>query len=318
MQEPQQLRNGSGRRGVFSTYHYVWIGLAMLSSVYLATLALQPGAMDRVASAASHVSGQTRVADGSGRLEALSKNVMRVEEDIAGIRREAATHRDMTASLNNRVAAIEARLDDEIKMSSATREGGASGAAGYTPVKPLVIGGQPELLVPGKAGGALRGNTEVARAPKLPEVINGHENTAGSETNEIVTGSIAQEAPPPPPARMPEKLQRQAAAAAPAVRTPAPATTAAPAEPEKAYGLEIARGMTIEGLRAKWQELAAKNRTQLNGLSPRYRLVVSQDGDPLRLMAGPVLGEAKARRLCTDLAVLGTRCRLTAFGGEPL
>ncbi|MFM1814496.1 MAG: hypothetical protein RLZ98_1191 [Pseudomonadota bacterium] len=288
--------------GGLGVYHFTWGGAALAAAGYLAFVAFNPEFVGRLGAASGGLlntgTGTAfQAADHGARLEGLTRSVAEVESGLADVRRAAASHRDVTESLTNRVAALEARFDpNDVKVSSApAREGGSPGRSDRLAIRtrssdeaaPVDRRG-PEIAI---------AQDTSATMTTVPKVIN---------SVPIVTGSIPVAAPPPP-SKVPAK-QRVAA------RMTAPE----PAQDDRQFGLEIGRGPTLEVLRSRWAEVSAKNAARLKGLAPHYRLVVDKDGDPLRLIAGPVVGEANAKTLCRDLAVLGTRCRYSGFTGKPL
>lgn len=315
MRVSNDVRFDAGRTDRPGVYHLVWAVGALLAAGYLATTLLQPDMATRLGlDWGARVDLRVPVeqgGSGAADLGAIRGVLGRLEQDLAAVRQESASTRDLSIAVQSRVAAMEARFNaDDVKISSGTaRDGGGSGQTDRLAMRNSFGDTRGDL-----ARGERTGQPEQAGATglttHLPKIVNaGEPDAAPAEGAPIVTGSIAAVSVPPLPDKVDEELKRQ-------VRTAQPVVAA---NEERPFGLEIGRAATIEALRNKWSDAAAKYRDRLAGLSPRYRVVVRGDGtEPLRLVAGPVLGEAKAKRLCTDLAVLGTRCILTSYDGNPL
>ena len=353
MQASKTRSGGAVRGSGLGLYHFIWIFLALIASGYLAMIAFQPAIVAKFGATESYSRDASLMPRHDAQdVQKLARVVARVEDDLVAIKTEAAVQKQRTQDLGARVSVLETKVDnvkDDVKISQGTgRDVNLAGGA-----KRLALRGATGVeagsdRVSGDRVGDNTGSGTVGRAAKrvvlsrldapeaddqsanAPQVINqapgpvgaaeGPGNGGSIAANPIVTGSISSATPPPVPSR-PTVTQRQDGATLVARRETEHVSTSTREEatkPEKTYGLAIARGSTLEDLRATWAALKVKHKVRLAGLEARYRLVVGQNGAPLRLIAGPVKGNAKAHRLCTDLAVLGTRCIKTTYSGNPL
>jgi hypothetical protein len=103
-----------------------------------------------------------------------------------------------------------------------------------------------------------------------------------------------------------ESGQRELAAA-----RAAPPTVVA----QKAVGVQVASGPSLDALRLSWSLLSDRHKSSLKTLEPRY---VSADGGTYQLIAGPLPNDAEAVKICATLRTRGVSCRPAEFKGDGL
>ena len=109
-----------------------------------------------------------------------------------------------------------------------------------------------------------------------------------------------------------------AATTAPAAATVGTMKTAVVPPPTPRVGpraVEIGSSESLEGLRAKWGDLAGRN-PELGELAPRYRLTADGRQAPFTLLAGPFDTPDSATRTCDALRAKGVTCRVAAYTGN--
>ncbi|MGL4289016.1 MAG: hypothetical protein ACRCVA_21880, partial [Phreatobacter sp.] len=136
---------------------------------------------------------------------------------------------------------------------------------------------------------------------------------AGAPSREPV---IAAPTPVPRPAIRQVGPTAEATASVPAPAPAAQDSTAIRTE----FGVDLAGELSMDALRARWQQLRAQHGPLLEGLRP---LVAVQDGAragtvDLRLVAGPLANANAATRLCASLATAGVNCKPAVFDGQRL
>jgi len=85
----------------------------------------------------------------------------------------------------------------------------------------------------------------------------------------------------------------------------------------KTYGVQLAAGPSLDGLRQRWGQLVELHGGSLSTLQPRV-VPPRTDGGAYRLVAGPILTKGDADRLCADMGVARNACFATPYTGSPL
>jgi hypothetical protein len=138
------------------------------------------------------------------------------------------------------------------------------------------------------------------------------------------TGSIPPVTPAAPVASSPLPTLSAPDTTAPGAAQPTrPAAPAAAAPTESVatrteFGIDLGTSATIEGLRAQWTTLKARQGTLFEGLRPVVAVRDSAKGVELRLIAGPLANAGMAARLCAALSAGGTTCQPAVFDGQRL
>jgi hypothetical protein len=93
-----------------------------------------------------------------------------------------------------------------------------------------------------------------------------------------------------------------------------------PAPPEIAYGVDIASGVSLEELRARWNTIRNAHPQLFAGLEPIASVKEAARGNrlELRLVVGPLAEAGDAAQLCTSLSALGLFCQPAMFDGQRL
>ncbi len=284
-------KSGSPSQGdakVFGAYQLIWICLALVAISYLSVIAFQPGVANRI----THKGPPTLDGFAARQPSQTSETINNITKDLEIVKQETIAQKMATSALNQRVTALETRLKKKQPNLAALPQDRAS--------------------VPTTDDGAITANGQPASKED------------GQLANPINTGSIARHHPPVP-TRAPVKL-RSTVNKPKVVRKPKairktaakPKATKVSKAPTKTFGIEIAAGQSLDALRLRWLELKARNAGSLKGMSPRYVLTNQTSGDPLRLVAGPVRGADRAKRICATIKASGGACRMTGYRGDPL
>jgi hypothetical protein len=93
-----------------------------------------------------------------------------------------------------------------------------------------------------------------------------------------------------------------------------------PAPSEIAYGVDLASGVSLEELRARWNAIRNAHPQLFAGLEPIASVKEIARGSrlELRLVVGPLAQAGDAVQLCTSMAALGLFCQPAMFDGQRL
>jgi hypothetical protein len=170
--------------------------------------------------------------------------------------------------------------------------------------------------------------TTLAPAPPAPKIaippapaahiINPLATLPGSEVAatwpETAKPQEADALPPLPPAQSVASLPNPPETAQPA----ATEAKAAPAASRLEYGIELATGPTVDGLRAHWAAVKANFGPLLTGLQP----VAVRDRRPgvtgYRLVAGPMPSFIAAKQVCARFTQAHMACHPAKFDGQAI
>ncbi|MGH6816489.1 MAG: SPOR domain-containing protein, partial [Hyphomicrobiaceae bacterium] len=78
----------------------------------------------------------------------------------------------------------------------------------------------------------------------------------------------------------------------------------------------LAKGSSLDALRAAWSRIAQQHSSVVENMQPRYRTSGGGDAVMYQLLAGPVETTEQATLVCTALRAAGIGCRVGSFGGE--
>jgi len=85
------------------------------------------------------------------------------------------------------------------------------------------------------------------------------------------------------------------------------------------FGVDLGTAPTVEGLRARWNELQISQSPLLDNLKPLIALKEGpRSGQELHLVAGPLTNNSAAHRLCAVLVGTSALCQPTAYEGQRL
>ena len=287
-------------------YAAAWTMLALLALAYMITLAVNPsvlGSWIPERSVPENNEGQRAVARFATDLTGLRQSVGEIQRDLTSLRVVVTANAVRDKELVDRIVALEERT-----KPAAVAEAAAPAAAPKTAVQrqaetraqkaaeravAATVAAEPAATIaqaPATSADALAQRFVVLNAPV-------------ASANPIATGSIApaQGVPAPPAAHAATAFGPGAIKAA---------TPAAPA------GLEIASGPSLDALRLNWSLLADRHAAQLKSLEARY--LSAAEGQPYRLLAGPIGTSDEAKRVCAQLQAKQVPCRVTGFGGNAL
>lgn len=174
-----------------------------------------------------------------------------------------------------------------------------------------------------------------AGAPTLSHT--GTAASAASEPDGIVAGTIPpfptpqHQAAPPDPWPV-AQARRDVAKASPSLLAAPPVFRSNPlmvtgifATPAELgptggeFAIDLGAGPTIEALRARWNELRVSQSPLLDNLKPLISLKDAvKSGQELHLIAGPLVNQPAAHRLCAVLVGTSTLCQPTLYEGQRL
>jgi hypothetical protein len=164
---------------------------------------------------------------------------------------------------------------------------------------------------------------------RLAAVEHDMDDVTGSVTKQIEAAAAAHRAEDGPTVAATASVS---ATMTPYAATPPPGNLAAPATiqarmfggvsgpPEIAYGVDIASGLSLEELRARWTAIRNAHPQLFAGLEAIASVKESARGNrlELRLVVGPLAEAGDAAQLCTSLAALGLFCQPAMFDGQRL
>ena len=134
------------------------------------------------------------------------------------------------------------------------------------------------------------------------EAREAKEAAARKAKRDIETGSVAQPA-------------AGAISFGPAVVTPAAGT---PDASTGQMGVQIATGPSVDSLRLSWTLLNERHGASFRSLEPRYTTNMSGNEQTYDLVVGPVASADEAKRLCQELAMKATPCKVSRYTGSAL
>lgn len=278
-----------------------WFVLGLAAAAYLAALTAQPSFVPewltrKPVSAPQDNQGQRATADTSA----------------AALRDELASREAEIKTLRLRLAGLEQDLADARQKIAATPQtaGNPATTGGIEIVNASALGidGSP---LPAQAA-AIPEPPLPERRPQPPALRQsvGMPAAVGAAAG-IVTGSVA--AP---------STAAGAQSASP-VRTESvspvnfgPAVVTRESAPQN-IGVRLTTGPSVDALRLSWSLLIERHGAELGNLEPRY-VAGGSSLAPYALIAGPLAGDAAARKLCDDLLSKGIPCAVETFGGNAL
>jgi hypothetical protein len=284
----QALPNAPSRRFI-KAYLFAWALLAAAALAYLATLTWRPSIFD-----ISRTHPQP--ADTDPDLRAMSKalaemgtvrhTVSEIQRDVGQLKETVEQREQEQKLVQSRISVLEERL-------------AAPPVTVITPVAPAKQKASDKARTPVAQQGSTNAHVIAVTEPATPAEQGVAPARSVVAPGVIVTGSIATPAP---------------AQTAPAIVFGEPVITQTKA---MGYAVQLSAGPSLDGLRTKWSQLAAKHGASLASLQPRYTKPRNAGG-PYRLLAGPLPSKADADRVCTEMGAAHNDCFSTLYAGEPL
>jgi SPOR domain len=301
-------------------YAGVWIVLASVALAYMVAVAVQPSFIAQWLPTRSEPESnemQRSAARFASDISGLRLSVGAIQREVASVQQTVAVTSTRENDLAARVAVLEDRTKTMLPVETAAATPAKSAAQRVAEAKAQRIAEKtpptPTAKVPGKLTEPSDGTTTEPATSALETpatrfvVLNAP--TAAQTTNPLATGSII--APPPPAQGVPPARPVQAAAT-----SFGPGLVKAVPTPAGPSGLEIASGPSLDALRLNWSLLSDRHAPELRNLEARY--LNAGEGQPYRLVAGPVTTPDEAKRVCAQLQAKRVACRVTGFGGNAL
>lgn len=287
---PQQS-TPEARRRTFTPYVMTWSVLAALSLVYLGVLAAQPAAVADYLGPGSRIAEaeEGAIADAMAEVRNLRDTVDLFRNELIEMRAQVTNQTDVTSDLITRVSSLEGPPAGERVAEANAIDGQDEQAAGNG-------GNRHAAAVPGPVRKNARvGATKEIAAKEKKGVETGSVTApaAGAKRDDITFG---------PP------VVKQAAAEP---QGPPPGT-------RNMIGVEIAAGPSVDSLRLSWTLLSERHADSFRALEPRYAATGEGANQSYSLIVGPMPTVDEARRLCEDLSLKATPCRVSQFTGEAL
>lgn len=303
-------RSASAARPASSAYLMSWVAVAAFGLGYIGVAATRPDLLGVILPISDQqndqvIAGRT-AADVADELATLRKWVHDVQHELAAAKSALQEQSQQQQALLQRVAAAEDRL-----AAVATKEVRTEGAPARPGIQRLQTRtqAQPPQASTQAAAPAAPAEPRVAQAPtqSQAQAAQGVSEAASTLASNVrVLNNAATAAAPIATGSVPDAGQTAAGFGQPKV------TPAAPAAPR---AIEIGSSDSLEGLRAKWGDIAARNPEVVGEAAPRYRLSADGRQAPFTLLAGPY-DAADAARACAALKAKGVACRVSSYGGN--
>ena len=290
---PQPSSPETGRR-TFTPYVAVWTILAALSALYLGLLLAQPamvagvlGAADRTANGQA---GEDTLAETAAEVRTLRDTIDMFRNELIEMRAQVSNQTDVTSELLSRVASLEASPDAGAHVAEANGQRGEANASGRE--APTETAALPAPI-----------RKNAGESPK-----SARQAEAGTKSR-VETGSVAAPA---------TGAGSEITFGAPVVKQAATPPSDPPPGTRNMIGVQIATGPSVDSLRLSWTLLSERHADSFRALAPRYVASGSGPNESYDLIVGPMPTVDEARRLCEDLALKATPCRVSHFTGDAL
>ncbi|MGE0025235.1 MAG: hypothetical protein AB7S70_16565 [Hyphomicrobium sp.] len=270
----------------FTPYAVIWTTAAGLSLLYLVLLATQPTLVAHYLGAGAEspqaTEAQKAVDEAVAEVRTLRGTLDQFRSELFEIRAQVSSQTESTRGLSDKVAALEMDRDDP--------ERAARLAAEETKAKETAVKEAAAKEAAAKKAAKEVAAKEAKEAKKL-----------AASKQALETGSVAQPA-------------TGTITFGPPTVTPAAADPAA----GDLVGVAIATGPSVDSLRLSWTLLNERHGESLRAFEPRYTTDISGSEQSYDLVVGPVASVDEAKRLCQELAVKATPCRVSRFTGDAL
>lgn len=282
---PQPSTPEAGPR-TFTPYVKLWCMLAAMSLVYLGVLAAQPS---HLGSGAHTAEAGDDLNEAVAEVRTLRSTLDMFRNELIEMRAQVSNQTDVTSDLISRVATIEsAPGTQQSTADAATVINNTNDGDGSEPAAPAA------------------GNQ--TRTAAVPAPVRKSARVAAREQRGVETGSLSSPATRagsditfgPPVVKQTAKDQG-----------PPPGT-------RNMIGVEIATGPSVDSLRLSWTLLSERHADSFRALQPRYAATGEGPNQSYSLIVGPMPTADEARRLCEDLSLKATPCRVSQFTGDAL
>lgn len=305
------------RKSIFwRLYMLTWAGLAGVAVIYLATLLLNPDAIEPISGTSDKLAEQAQKA------EQLAQQVEQDRAEQARVAAEVQRLRQTVSSLSTKLEQVESEVASQTKTAATEPPSAATIASANkvpatveTPPPSVRTANAPPLPERGPKRPSRVAQAAAPPAQSPPAVVLNPEPGSTISTGSIARAAAAARPTPSPPLEHPKALlptpAAQVTSFGPATVNPNGSLTgAAPA------AVVVSAASTLDGLRASWQQLSTRHPALLGTLEPRYDAMGSSG--PYRLLAGPLSDRVEADRLCSALRNHNITCGVSEFVGNAL
>lgn len=299
------------QRRTFTPYVMIWTLLASLSLAYLVILFTQPGSVSKFMGGSPGVPEEEMraIAAAAAEVPFLRQSIQQARSEIDDLKEESASQTARDRELMSRIAALEARPQEAAKATEAAPTGTSAVARALADKRAeRQQATKPSDRLPQDSKDSARSSAALTGTDDIPAAASKTPPPAAAKTAAkkpaprpaddvpeigLVTGSVNDGAPPPP------------VTFGPAVVTPA-----------KTYGLQIGTGPSVDALRTQWSTLAIIHSGSLGPFQPRYVAGADPAAGAYDLVVGPVASAGEAKRLCSELTLKGTPCKVGDYAGN--
>lgn len=283
---PQPSSPEAGRRRTFTPYVLTWAILAALSLAYLGLLAAQPAMVaDYLGAGSASAQAETEedtLAETAAEVRSLRDTLDLFRNELIEMRAQVSNQTDVTSDLLSRVASLEAAPADGDRIAEADIPKGKKGANQETAALPSPV----------------RKKADEGTRSKRAEA----KGKSGVETGSVTAPAAGADITFGPPV----------------VKQAAVPPSGPPAGTRNMIGVQIATGPSVDSLRLSWTLLSERHADSFRALEPRYAASGDGRNESYDLIVGPMPTVDEARRLCEELALKATPCRVSQFAGDAL
>lgn len=279
---PQESATEAGRK-TFTPYVMTWCALAALSLVYLGLLAAQPAMVADLHPGPDAL--ETGSIDTAAEVKTLRDTIDLFRNELIEIRAQVSNQTDVTSDLMSRISSVEA--------PPAAADGGTA--------EPAIINGNDE-----PATAAERPEARQQQTAAVPSPVRKAAGKAARK--DVETGSVT----------APAAGANSDISFGPPVVKQAARDQGPPPGTRNMIGAQIATGPSVDSLRLSWTLLSERHADSFRALEPRYATTGDGSNKTYSLIVGPMPTVDEARRLCEDLALKATPCRVSQFTGDAL
>ena len=226
--------------------------------------------------------GEGAIAETVAEVRSLRDTVDLFRNELIEMRAQVSNQTDVTSDLISRVSSLE------------------RAPAGDRVAEANVINGQDE------PGADDAGHQQTAA---VPAPVRKGARVAAKEKKGVETGSVAAPA---------TGTGGDISFGPPVVKQAAGDPQGPPAETRNMIGVQIATGPSVDSLRLSWTLLSERHADSFRALEPRYAAEGEGPNRSYSLIVGPMPTVDEARRLCEDLSLKATPCRVSQFTGDAL
>ena len=302
MQVEASARRAAPGRQSSSLYLMTWVAVGAFGLGYIGVATTRPDLLGTILPLAEQPQDQANAGRQSGDLTeemvVLRKWIHDLQHELAATKsslHEQAVH---TSAVLQRIAAAEERFGTlrDVREPTGkvpapkvqTRAQAPAQVPAQAPVQAQVQASAPTAEAgprPAQTQAQIQAQPQ-AWAPEVAGASIPNVRIMNTATAPITTGSV------------------------PDATTPGAPTAKSTAVQVAPRAIEIGTAESLDGLRAKWGEIASRNSDVLADAAPRYRLSADGRAAPFTLLAGPFETPADATRACNALRTKGVACRV--------